>query len=162
MSPEQLFDASYPVARKMAQKLHSHQAHRFGVEVEDLEQVGLVAVWNAAKSFDASRGISFSTYFWPRLRGAMIDLIRKARGRGYRYGVEVELTDHAVSTVGGDILTRESVRDSMRKMSRQQRRVLAGIARGERSVDIARRFRISESRVCQVRSRIADIMRASV
>ena len=45
--------------------------------VEDLIQAGLIGLIEAARSFDGSRGASFETYAGIRIRGAMIDEIRR-------------------------------------------------------------------------------------
>lgn len=47
------------------------------VEVDDLVQAGMLGLIEAAGSFDAARGASFETYAGIRIRGAMIDDIRK-------------------------------------------------------------------------------------
>ncbi|MEL7497688.1 MAG: sigma-70 family RNA polymerase sigma factor [Planctomycetota bacterium] len=44
---------------------------------ENLEQAGIVALVETANSFDPSRGVSFRTYCFPRIRGAIIDEMRK-------------------------------------------------------------------------------------
>ncbi len=47
------------------------------VDVNDLMQSGMVGLLEAAGNFDASRGASFETYAGIRIRGAMLDDIRK-------------------------------------------------------------------------------------
>lgn len=47
------------------------------VDVNDLKQSGMVGLLEAANNFDASRGASFETYAGIRIRGAMLDDIRK-------------------------------------------------------------------------------------
>ncbi len=47
------------------------------VDVNDLMQSGMVGLLEAAANFDASRGASFETYAGIRIRGAMLDDIRK-------------------------------------------------------------------------------------
>lgn len=47
------------------------------VDVNDLKQSGMVGLLEAANNFDASRGASFKTYAGIRIRGAMLDDIRK-------------------------------------------------------------------------------------
>ena len=44
---------------------------------ENLEQAGVVALVETAKSFEPTRGVSFRTYCFPRIRGAIIDEMRK-------------------------------------------------------------------------------------
>ena len=44
---------------------------------ENLEQAGVVGLVETANSFDPSRGVSFRTYCYPRIRGAIVDEMRK-------------------------------------------------------------------------------------
>jgi RNA polymerase sigma factor for flagellar operon FliA len=44
---------------------------------ENLEQAGIVALVETANSYDLSRGVPFRTYCFPRIRGAIVDEMRK-------------------------------------------------------------------------------------
>jgi RNA polymerase sigma factor for flagellar operon FliA len=58
-----------------------HAAHELrrrgagGVEFEDLVGAGSLGLVQALEGFDTSRGLAFSTYAMPRIRGAMLDEI---------------------------------------------------------------------------------------
>jgi RNA polymerase sigma factor for flagellar operon FliA len=47
------------------------------VEVEDLMQAGMMGLLEAAQNFATGRGASFETYAGIRIRGAMLDALRK-------------------------------------------------------------------------------------
>lgn len=47
------------------------------VQVEDLIQAGMIGLLEAAKKFDAGKGASFETFVGIRIRGAMLDEVRK-------------------------------------------------------------------------------------
>jgi len=47
------------------------------VEVDDLIQAGMIGLIEAARSYDAEQGAAFATYASIRIRGAMIDEIRR-------------------------------------------------------------------------------------
>ncbi|MED5509802.1 MAG: RNA polymerase sigma factor FliA [Pseudomonadota bacterium] len=47
------------------------------VDVEDLIQAGMIGLLDASHQFDASQGASFETYAGIRIRGAMLDEIRR-------------------------------------------------------------------------------------
>ncbi|MFT7388306.1 MAG: RNA polymerase sigma factor for flagellar operon FliA [Candidatus Endobugula sp.] len=47
------------------------------VQVDDLIQSGMIGLLEAAKKYDGSRGASFETYAGIRIRGAIVDEIRK-------------------------------------------------------------------------------------
>ncbi len=48
------------------------------VELDDLIQVGLIALLEAAKNYSAAKGASFQTYAGIRVRGAMLDEVRSS------------------------------------------------------------------------------------
>ena len=64
-----------PLVRKIA--WHVHGSMSSIVEVEDLIQIGLVTLVEAASGFDERGAIAFRTYLTTRLRGAMIDELRR-------------------------------------------------------------------------------------
>lgn len=47
------------------------------VDIDDLMQAGMIGLLEAANNFDASKGASFPTYAGIRIRGAMLDEVRK-------------------------------------------------------------------------------------
>ena len=47
------------------------------VQVEDLIQAGMIGLLEAARNYDATQGASFETYAGIRIRGSMLDEIRK-------------------------------------------------------------------------------------
>ncbi|WP_231701528.1 RNA polymerase sigma factor FliA [Halopseudomonas xinjiangensis] len=47
------------------------------VQVEDLMQAGMIGLLEASKKFDHGKGASFETYAGIRIRGAMLDEVRK-------------------------------------------------------------------------------------
>jgi len=48
-----------------------------GVDVENLESAGTLGLVEAANSFDPERGIEFKTYAYSRVRGAVLDELRR-------------------------------------------------------------------------------------
>jgi RNA polymerase sigma factor FliA len=63
-----------PLVRRVAWHVHSRMSS--AIEVEDLMQTGMVALIEAARTFE-DRGISFAPYATLRVRGAMIDALRR-------------------------------------------------------------------------------------
>ncbi len=47
------------------------------IELDDLLQVGMIGLIQASDSYDATRGASFSTYAGIRIKGAMLDEVRR-------------------------------------------------------------------------------------
>lgn len=75
------FDAAQVVARhgELVRRIAHHLAARLpaSVEVDDLIQAGMLGLIEAAKNFQADQGAAFETYASIRIRGAMIDEIRR-------------------------------------------------------------------------------------
>lgn len=72
-----------PLVRRIAWHVHSRMST--AVEIEDLVQTGLIALVEAARQFE-DRGIPFVPYATMRIRGAMVDELRKA-ARMHRSGM---------------------------------------------------------------------------
>lgn len=71
---ERRITQSMPLVRRLAWQVHAKVAS--AIDVEDLTQIGLIALIEAARSYE-DRGHAFSTYATLRVRGAMIDHLRK-------------------------------------------------------------------------------------
>ena len=64
-----------PLVRRIA--WHIHGSMSSAVEVEDLIQIGLVALIEAAQSFEDRGQVTFEQYLVTRVRGGMIDELRR-------------------------------------------------------------------------------------
>jgi RNA polymerase sigma factor FliA len=73
-APDQLARQYMPIVRKIAWHVHGRVSS--AIEIEDLLQIGMVALVEAANSFE-DRGHGFATYAQMRVRGAMIDHLRR-------------------------------------------------------------------------------------
>lgn len=64
---------------ELVKRIAYHLAGRLpaSVEVDDLIQAGMLGLLEAAANFSTGRGASFETYAGIRIRGAMIDALRK-------------------------------------------------------------------------------------
>lgn len=65
-----------PMVKRLA--WHVHGAGRLGIELEDLMQAGLVALTECAQRHEGPGEDGFAAYAKLRVRGAMVDLIRRA------------------------------------------------------------------------------------
>jgi RNA polymerase sigma factor for flagellar operon FliA len=65
-----------PMVRRLA--WHAHGSGRAGIEVDDLIQAGLVALTECAQKHSGQTEDGFAAYAKLRVRGAMVDLIRRA------------------------------------------------------------------------------------
>lgn len=72
--PEDLVRGHMQLVRKIAWHVHGRVSS--AIEIEDLIQIGMIALVEAANSYE-DRGHAFSTYASMRVRGAMIDHLRR-------------------------------------------------------------------------------------
>lgn len=73
-TPDQLARQYMPIVRKIAWHVHGRVSS--AIEIEDLLQIGMVALVEAANAFE-DRGHGFASYAQMRVRGAMIDHLRR-------------------------------------------------------------------------------------
>ncbi|MAX41873.1 MAG: RNA polymerase sigma factor FliA [Alteromonadaceae bacterium] len=100
------------------------------VIVDDLIQAGMIGLLEAAKNFDGSKGASFETFAGIRIRGAMLDEIRK-----------------------GD-WTPRSVHKNGRAISEAIAQVERETGRDARDVDIAEKLNVSLAEYYQMLSEV--------
>lgn len=74
VSPDQLAQQYMPLVRKIAWHVHGRVSS--AIDIEDLLQIGMVALVEAANSFE-DRGFGFAAYAQMRVRGTMIDHLRR-------------------------------------------------------------------------------------
>src|SRR5215217_6209877 len=75
--------AGIPFVEALARRMAATMPH--SIDLSDLVQDGVIGLIDAAQRFDEARGIKFETFAERRIRGAMIDALRKdAWPRGVR------------------------------------------------------------------------------
>lgn len=75
ISQEQLVHQHGVLVKRIAHHLLARMPS--SVQVDDLIQAGLIGLLEAARAFDGGKGASFETYAGIRIRGAMIDELRR-------------------------------------------------------------------------------------
>ncbi len=74
--PERLVQTHLGLVRKIA--WHVHARVSTAIDVEDLIQIGMIALIEAARGFEDRGHAAFATYATVRVRGSMIDQLRKS------------------------------------------------------------------------------------
>lgn len=74
-SQDELVESHAPLVKRIAYHLMTRLPPT--VQVDDLIQSGMIGLLEASRNYDASQGASFETYAGIRIRGAMLDEIRK-------------------------------------------------------------------------------------
>jgi RNA polymerase sigma factor for flagellar operon FliA len=84
------------MVRGLAGRLHARLPHGCGIEISDLVQAGNVGLLKAANNFQAHHGAPLALYAKFRVRGEMLDLVRRHAGRE-RTGPFPQSPDHEAS-----------------------------------------------------------------
>jgi len=110
-----------PLVRRVA--WHVHGSMSSAVEVEDLIQIGLVALLEAAASFEDRGQVSFEQYLLTRVRGAMIDELRRqatltrgAMRRRRAYKETVATLTHRLGRAPGEAEIADKLEVSIEKL----------------------------------------------
>jgi len=74
-TPEALLERYTPLVKRIAHHLLARLPA--SVQLDDLMQAGVMGLLEASRNYDASKGASFETFAGIRIRGAMIDEVRR-------------------------------------------------------------------------------------
>jgi RNA polymerase sigma factor for flagellar operon FliA len=118
--------ASIPFVEQLARRVAATMPH--SIDIGDLVQDGVLGLIDAADRFDEGRGIKFETFAERRIRGAMIDALRKdAWPRGVRrQRRELEAAREALRRELG---AEPSLADLAAKMGSDEKRLSRTIVR---------------------------------
>ena len=75
LSYEEMVAKHMPLVKRVAYHLMARMPN--SVQLDDLVQAGMVGLLEAMQNYDASKGASFETYARIRIRGSMIDEVRR-------------------------------------------------------------------------------------
>lgn len=112
-SQEQLISSHLPLVRKLAWHVHSHLSTI--IDVEDLLQIGLVALVEAAQGYE-DRGLGFTNYAKLRVRGAMIDQLRKQSNMSrsaMQFQKQLRIAEERLAQQLGHAPSEEALADAM-------------------------------------------------
>ncbi|MGO1503010.1 MAG: RNA polymerase sigma factor FliA [Marinobacter sp.] len=74
-NPSEFIEAHAPLVKKIA--LHLLARLPASVQLDDLMQAGMIGLLEAAQRYSVTKGATFETYAGIRIRGAMVDEVRK-------------------------------------------------------------------------------------
>ncbi|OHE85200.1 MAG: RNA polymerase sigma factor FliA, partial [Lysobacterales bacterium RIFOXYA1_FULL_69_10] len=121
---------------ELVRRIAHHLAARLpsSVEVDDLIQAGMLGLIDAARNFQADQGAAFETYASIRIRGAMIDEIRRGdwvpRSVHRRYRDVVAAT-REVEQATGRAASAQEVAGALGVSLDEYHRMLEDAARGQ-------------------------------
>jgi RNA polymerase sigma factor FliA len=100
---EQRVRSHMQLVRKIAWQIHGRVRDIF--EIDDLVQIGMLSLVEAAKRFEDVGQASFTSYAAVRIRGALTDHLRKnltLTRLGVQRRSQIEVAEQAVKAAGGD------------------------------------------------------------
>ena len=101
-----IVDRNMPLVHHIARQIHRRVGNL--VSLDELVNAGCIGLLNAIDSFDSGRGLAFSTHAVPRIRGAILDDLRRS-----------DIASRAVRR------RQRSIADAERKLSNQLGRMPA-------------------------------------
>ena len=156
---DSLIRAYLPLVRAIAQGFRTSLPPH--IDVEDLVQEGSLALRSIAEGFDPDRGVSFAVYAWPRVRGAMLDYIRRCYRETWpstNAGAELQNSDEGSSAAAVENhLVCELLTDLLD--SREKAIIRGEFLEGHSLAALARQMHVSDTRVRQIRNRALRRMR---
>lgn len=94
-SSEEFVKNYLPLVKKIA--LHLIARLPDSIELDDLLQVGLIGLLQSRESYDPSQGASFATYAGIRIKGAMLDEVRRSDWAPRSVQQNMRAVAHAIS-----------------------------------------------------------------
>ncbi len=147
-------------------------------ERDDLVSAGVVGLIDAVDRYDPARGVPFEAYARTRIRGAVIDELRRLDGRGrlhwkrVREGIAIDErnadalsldrlaesgSEPAVSDASAPVLERDlwnDLGDAVQALPARERDVIRRYYGADRTLrEIGHELGVSEARVCQLHAR---------
>lgn len=158
-----LIEAYLPAARRAARRLRS--AHTEVIDRQDIESIAAVGLIQAVDHFDHEREVPFEAFARLRIRGAVLDELRRSSNRptadgvGRTVSLEV-LQEHGTEPSDGlaepsePLIERDlvsDVRTALRTLPSREQHVLDHYYfKGQTMRDIASLLGVTEARVSQI------------
>lgn len=169
-----LIERYAPRVRKIALELN-RRMFAYVAEVEELESAGYVGLCSAARRWDPERGVPFETFVFPRVRGAMIDHMRRQRTASNKRNGTGQASLIPLDFPIGDGITIEDTLEASEESAvsellatlscldeRRRAMVFRHALLGDRMVEIAADYGLTESRVSQILSSAYSKLRPRV
>ena len=121
---------------ELVRRIAHHLAARLpaSVEIDDLVQAGMIGLLEASRSYDADQGASFETYASIRIRGSMIDEIRRGDWvprSVHRRAREAAAAIRSIEQATGRAAAAQEVADKLGLPLADYMRLLEDAARGQ-------------------------------
>lgn len=160
MRPEILRWVKIVVLRTIREKRLSH------LDVDELISCGLYGYAQCLKRFDPNRGVKFKTYAEYRIKGAVLDEVRKIIGdercktkrprQSYDYDLSLVDDDSQFSDIES-MIDLNSKLESL-NLTEKEIEILKSRIEGNSLLEIGQKFGFSESRASQILVEIKSVL----
>jgi RNA polymerase sigma factor for flagellar operon FliA len=178
LPPEAIAEMSR-VVRILAGRLHARLPHDCGIEVVDLIQAGNVGLLQAARSFEPERGAPLAGYAKFRIRGEMLEVVRRSAESARMVDTDSALAEESANADFGSVsaaINENSPQISFFKQERAQiigeevkrlppryRTVVRLRYSGEMTLrQIGAALCVNESRACQIHHNALNLLRRAL
>ena len=176
LSPEVFTDLNR-VVRILAGRLHARLPQDCGIEVADLVQAGNVGLLQAARSFEPDRGAPLAGYAQFRIRGEMLDVVRRsaesARFVGTASSTLEESGEVICRSAGSNENSPQSsflkrqraqiIGEEVKRLPPRYRTVVRLRYSGEMTLrQIGAALRVNESRACQIHQNALNLLKRAL
>ncbi len=159
--PIELEPDFHRMVRALAGRLHARLPQGCGIDVGDLVQAGNVGLLKAVQAFEVGIGSPILSYAKFRVRGEMLDLVRKHLGRDTRtFSALARSSGDAEIPASGDscpqspFFTRQRaavIQEELERLPAKYRALVRLRYAGELTLrEIGAQLHVNESRVCQL------------
>ncbi|WP_154307444.1 sigma-70 family RNA polymerase sigma factor [Metabacillus lacus] len=139
----QLFEENRFIILHHIRKLHLYENH------DEYYQIGCIALWKAANSYNPDKGSSFSTYAYAVIRGHLLSELKKSKKLQQRYEPteNIEVTEN--NALEDEQLYVESVLVNLHESltEKQMKWLNAYVKEGKSPKEIAVQENVAESAV---------------
>ncbi len=144
-SDDELVASCLPMVRNVAWKLAMQYPYSF--PVEELISEGQLALAECLHRFDNNRGSAFGAFARPRVKGAMLDYIRKQctwQARRHRLAEGRDAPPWALHfSFDAAYFTAAQIEQSVAKLPRRQRWAVSGLLDGSSTARLAQKHNVS-------------------
>lgn len=105
------------IAAKMAASLPRH------IDIDDLISWGYIGLIDAIEKFDCARGVMFSTYAVPRIRGAILDGLQKTEWAPKQIMLKVRRTQATANDLASELHREPTVQEIAERMGAEPEEV---------------------------------------
>jgi RNA polymerase sigma factor for flagellar operon FliA len=175
--PPEVLNEMNRVVRILAGRLHARLPQDCGIEVADLVQAGNVGLLQAARNFEPDRGAPLAGYAKFRIRGEMLDVVRRNAESARMINNSCEASEVATESNGQSANSHQSspqssyvrrqraqiIGEEITRLPPRYRTVVRLRYSGEMTLrQIGAALSVNESRACQIHQNALNLLKRAL